>query len=48
LLLIGQFKTFHICFLVSFDSFGQAVSEGEEFLEKEPIRKRIACGCHVC
>ena len=38
----------HRCFLISFDSFGQAVSEGEEFLEKEPIRKRIACGCHVC
>jgi hypothetical protein len=25
---------------LSFDSFGQAVSEGEEFLEKEPIRKK--------
>ena len=40
-------RTFQGCFLPSFDSFGQAVSE-EMFLEINQSETRIACGGHVC
>jgi hypothetical protein len=35
------------CFLPSFDSFGQAVSEENFFLEINQSETRIACGGHV-
>jgi hypothetical protein len=38
-------RTFYRCFLPSFGSFGQAVSEEEIFGQSET---RIACGGHVC
>ena len=40
--------TFQGCFLPSFDSFGQAVSEKKIFLEINQSETRIACGGHVC
>jgi hypothetical protein len=40
--------TFQGCFLPSFDSFGQAVSEEKFFLEINQSETRIACGGHVC
>jgi hypothetical protein len=42
------YRTFHRCFLPSFDSFGQAVSEETIFLEINQSETRIACGGHVC
>jgi hypothetical protein len=44
----SHFKTFHRCFLPSFCSFGQAVSEEKIFLEIDQSETRIACGDHVC
>jgi hypothetical protein len=41
-------RTFQGCFLPSFDSFGQAVSEEKIFLEINQSETRIACGGHVC
>jgi hypothetical protein len=41
------YRTFHRCFLPSFGSFGQAVSE-KIFLEINQSETRIACGGHVC
>ena len=41
-------RNFHRCFLLSFGSFGQAVSEEEDFLEINQSKTRIACGGHVC
>jgi hypothetical protein len=52
-------RTFHRCFLPSFGSFGQVVSEeniflelnhfrGEYFLELNQSEIRIVCGGHVC
>ena len=40
-------RTFHRCFLPSFISFGQAVSE-EKFLEIDQSETLIAYGGHVC
>ena len=40
-------RTFHRCFLPSFGSFGQAVSE-EKILKIGQSETRIACGSHVC
>jgi hypothetical protein len=40
--------TFQGCFLPSFDSFGQAVSEEKIFLEINQSETRMACGGHVC
>jgi hypothetical protein len=40
--------TFQGCFLPSFDSFGQAVSEKKIVLEINQSETRIACGDHVC
>ena len=40
-------RTFHRCFLPSFGSFGQAVSEEKIFLEIKKSEIRIACGSHV-
>ena len=39
-------RTFHIYFLPSFGSFGQAVSE-EKIFRNRPIETRIVCGGHV-
>ena len=36
------------CFLPSFGSFGQAVSEEKIFLEIDQSETRISCGGHVC
>jgi hypothetical protein len=36
------------CFLPSFDSFGQVVSEEKLFLEINQSETRMACGGHVC
>ena len=33
-------RTFHRCFLTSFDSFGQAVSEERRFFRNQPIRNK--------
>ena len=41
-------RAFQGCFLPSFDSFGQAVSEETIFLEINQLETRIACGGHVC
>jgi hypothetical protein len=41
-------RTFQWFFLLSFDSFGQAVSEEKIFLEIHQSETRIACGGHVC
>jgi hypothetical protein len=41
-------RTFHRCFLPSFDSFGLAVSEEKIFLEINQSETRTACGGHVC
>jgi hypothetical protein len=42
-------RTFQGCFLPSFDSFGQAVSEEKIFfLEINQSETRMACGGHVC
>jgi hypothetical protein len=41
-------RSFQGCFLSSFDSFGQAVTEGEDSLEINQSETRIACGGHVC
>ena len=41
-------RTFHKCFLPSFDSFGQAVSEETIFLEIDQSETTIAYGGHVC
>jgi hypothetical protein len=38
--------TFHRCFLLSFGSFGQAVSE-EKIKKISQSETRIACGGHV-
>jgi hypothetical protein len=40
-------RIFQGCFLPSFDSFGQAVSE-KIFLEINQSEIRIVCGGHVC
>jgi hypothetical protein len=40
--------TFQGCFLLSFDSFGKAVSEKKIFLEINQSETRIAFGGHVC
>jgi hypothetical protein len=40
--------TFQGCFLPSFDSFGKAVSEKNNFLEINQSEMKIACGGHVC
>ena len=40
--------TFQGCFLPSFGSFGQAVSEEKIFLEINQSETRIACGGHDC
>jgi hypothetical protein len=40
-------RTFHRCFLPSFGSFCQAVSE-EKIFKNRPIETRIACGGHDC
>jgi hypothetical protein len=40
-------RTFHRCFLQSFASFGQAVSE-EKIKKICQSETRIACGGHVC
>ena len=40
-------RTFHRCFLPSFGSFGQAVSE-EKIKKNRQSETRIACGSHVC
>jgi hypothetical protein len=41
-------RIFQGCFLPSFGSFGQAVSEEKIFLEIDQSVTRIACGGHVC
>jgi hypothetical protein len=41
-------RSFQGCFLSSFDSFGQAVTEGEDSLEINQSETRMACGSHVC
>jgi len=41
-------KTFHVCFLQSFGSFGHVVAEEKIFLEIGQSETRIACGGHVC
>jgi hypothetical protein len=41
-------RIFQGCFLPSFDSIGQAVSEEKIFLEINQSETRIACGSHVC
>jgi hypothetical protein len=41
-------RTFQGCFLPSFDSFGQAVSEEKIFLEINQSETRIDYGGHVC
>ena len=41
-------RTFQGCFLPSFGSFGQAVSEEKIFKEINQSETRIACGGHVC
>ena len=41
-------RTFHTCFLPSFDSFGQAVSEEKIFLEINQSKTRMACADYVC
>jgi len=41
-------KTFHRCFLPSFSSFGQAVSEEKIFLAIDQPETRIAYGGNVC
>ena len=41
-------RTFQGCFLPSFDSFGQAVSEEKIYLEINQSETRMACGGHVC
>jgi hypothetical protein len=38
----------HRCFLPSFGSFGQAVSEEKIFLNIGQSETTIACGGHVC
>ena len=40
-------RTFHRCFLPSFASFGQAVSEEKDFFLIGQSETRIACGGHV-
>jgi hypothetical protein len=40
--------TFQGYFLLSFDSFGKAVSEKKIFLEINQSETRIACDGHVC
>ena len=40
-------RTTHRCFLPSFGSFGQAVTE-EKIFKNRPIETRIACDGHVC
>jgi hypothetical protein len=44
----SQQRTFHRCFLPSFGSFGQTVSEEKIFLEINQSKTRMACGGHVC
>jgi hypothetical protein len=41
-------RTFQGCFLPSFDSFGQAVSEEKIFLEINQSETRMTCVGHVC
>jgi hypothetical protein len=41
-------RIFQGCFLPSFGSFGQAVSEEKIFLEIDQSETRIAYGGHVC
>ena len=41
-------RTFQGCFLLSFDSFSQAVSEKKIFLEIDQLETRISCDSHVC
>jgi len=41
-------RTFHKCFVPSFGSFSQAISEEEIFLEIKESETRIALGGHVC
>ena len=41
-------RTFQGCFLPSFDSFGQAVSEEKIVVEINQLETRIACRGHVC
>ena len=41
-------RTFQVFFLPRFDSFGQAVSEENLFLEINQSETRMACGSHVC
>ena len=41
-------RTFHGCFLPTFGSFGDAVSEEKIFLEIDQTETRIAYGGHVC
>jgi hypothetical protein len=40
--------TFQGCFLPSFDSFCQALSEEKIFLENNQSETRMDCGGHVC
>jgi hypothetical protein len=42
------YRRLHRCFLSSFDSFGQAVSEERRFKKIGQSETRIACGGHVC
>jgi hypothetical protein len=42
------YRRLHRCFLSSFDSFGQAVSEERRFKIIGQSETRIACGGHVC
>jgi hypothetical protein len=41
-------RSCHRCFISSFGSFGQAVSEEKIFLEINQSETRMACGIHVC
>jgi hypothetical protein len=41
-------RTFHRCFLPSFGSFGQVVSEEKIFKKIGQSETRIVCGGHVC
>ena len=41
-------RTFKECFLLSFDSFAQAVSEEKIFLKIDQSETRITCDGHVC
>ena len=41
-------RTFHRCFLPSFGSFGQVVSEEKIKKNISQSETRIACGGHVC